>query len=245
MAFILFAEAVCDIVFSIIVLLVKNKQATHRIMVFVGFTMAYVLLYSWAAETGLLMRFPALGVSDIAAICVLSALVYTGFYPMLNEGRRKLRGSFYFIVAGLTAAAGILLYNVLTVPALARELHVVPGHFATPGRRLLTLFADLTIFTAFLALLAAAPSIRKSGSVRNKKWFVYRVASFGCYIAGVSVVILSDVFTNELMRLIGYALSGLNLTDWLPSAFCDISQISSILIPCAPCQARLSFAWFG
>jgi len=87
---ILFAEGVCVLLFSGIVLFVKNKQSTHRIMVFVGLTMAYVLTYAWAAETGFLLRVPFLICSDTAAICVLAALVYMAFFPMLHEGRRRL-----------------------------------------------------------------------------------------------------------------------------------------------------------
>lgn len=210
---VLFAEGVCVLLLTVLILLAKDKTPTHYYMASIGFTLAYVLMCSWGARTGLLERFPALAGTDVAAIYPMAACSYAGFYSMVHEGEQPPRRALAYLAAAVVAAiaaSAVFAHGALTTPSLAREPGAIPGHFATPARRLMTLFADVSILAAFASLLAMALSAYSSGRVRNRKWFRHRIASLVCYLAGVLVTAASDAFSSEEIRLVGYALSGMN-----------------------------------
>lgn len=210
MPFALFAVGLCVLLIASLVAMSTNKRATHRFMAAIGFLLAYVLLYSWAAETGLLAEAPAFAGSDVAAMLAMAACVYAGFVSMIYDGKRKPKHGFTLIVAGSTAAIGVIAFNALTAPAIAAGLGAVPGHFATPARRGMTLAADLAMVAAFAALIVEAVSARNAGAFKGGGGFRYRVSAFACYLVGVLVTAASDVFASERIRLVGYLVSGIN-----------------------------------
>lgn len=210
MPFALLAVGFCDLFITSLIAISRNKRSTHNFMAAIGFLLAYVLVYSWAAESGFIAMVPAFAGSDVAAMFAMAACVYAGFVSMIYDGKRKPKNGSALIIAGSMAAVGVIAFNALTAPAMAAEFGAVPGHFATPARRGITLAADLAMASAFVALIATAFSARTAGAFKGGGGFRYRVSAFACYLVGVVVTLSSDVFADEGVRLVGYLVSGIN-----------------------------------
>lgn len=204
----LVSVGLCVLLVASLVATSKDKQSTHRYMAAIGFLLAYVLLYSAAAQSGLIAKVPSIAGSDVAAMFAIAACSYAGFGSMIRGGSQKPKAWPALLYVGSAAALVALAYNAIAAPALAARLGRAPGHFDAPIRRLITLSADLAMIAAFVALIAEAASARAAGTFRGG--FRYRLAAFACYLAGVLVTAASDVFASERIRLAGYLLSGAN-----------------------------------
>jgi AraC-like DNA-binding protein len=206
----LFAEGVIILFFALSQLLVKDKLTLHYLMFADCLVMAYLFLYSWAAETGMILRLlPVLAGSDIPTLFLMAPLFYLTSLTILREGKGPGRRDLLFSAVPAAFALASCIYDASAIPDYLRSFGALPGHFATSSLCALSALAGAAILVAISLDLLAALRIHRSGSVRHKAEFRHQVIFLFFYLAAGLTVLAAVALRNDRLFILGYAIGGL------------------------------------
>ena len=184
----LFAEGVFILFFAVMQLSAKNKSPIHYLIFAVCVALSYVLLYAWAALTGIILRAPLLIGSDISAMFLASPIFYLAALSILKEGRRPVRRySVYFIAPAFFACLSFL-YGAFTYPAIARETGEYPGHFPTPFATFLAFIAVLMMTAAICGDIFMAHRLYRSHEIEHRREFFGQVTVLALHFLGMLIL---------------------------------------------------------
>jgi len=208
MTYVLFACGLCLFLLAFAQLVMRDRQAVNNCMATASASLGYLLLYFWAAETGIILRLPALYSSYIPFMFIAIPAFYMASLSILNGGRRPRRGyAFHFILPAIYAAA-FWAYNVVTAPAYLGARWTMPGYFEDPVLRLLNAAAFFAFSAAIVLDLLEARRLRREGKIRERRAFSKQVVFLFCYLAASLFLNASWILKDDRLLLLSTAAVG-------------------------------------
>lgn len=176
----------------------KNKQPVHYCMIIGCLCVAYVMLYSWALDTGFIKRFPVLYNSDVSAFFLSIPAVYLSSITIFHEGKRPVRSySVYFIPPAIFAIA-FVIYKGLILWNIQEPLPVPQSHFSSSPITYMLILLDSLFVLAFLLNLFTALRLYKKGKINNIASFRYHLVFHGIYIFLSLFLLSAGILRNHL-----------------------------------------------
>ena len=209
MAFLLFGCGVAILFFALIQLTAGLRQPLTVVMVVGCAAAAYVMLYLWAADTGLLLRVPALANSDNAAVLVSVPALYLSSLTLLHEGRRPVRSYAVYFVGPVALAVASVVFGALNAPSVLVARGALPGHRSSLLLILLTLASDLSLVAAVVLALVAARRLFLARGVHDRAGFRHQVAFLFAYLTSSTIIVAGSATARDPVYEIGCLMTGL------------------------------------
>lgn len=237
MRYVLFGSWVGILLFTWLQISVKDKRPLHYCMIIGCFCLAYMLLYFWAFEAGLIQYVPALALSDISVIIIAIPAIYLASLSILYEGNRPVRSypAYFVVFVPIALAVGSITVRTSiihfmehgTIPSRMEHPVLGPMYFTT-----YILFSLVIVRNLFESL-----RLYRTGRTKLTNPFVKQVIVLFLYLPASCLLWLSFIFRNE--RMISWGASAIGLIA-LGFAFAHMS-VSFIVQRSTPSRSRTVF----
>lgn len=213
MEHLLAAAALCIVIFTVFLLLQKQKRPQVYLLAIAFFCLTWLLVYYAASFSGLLRFLPILFHTDIVASAIAGPTVYLFIITVIMEGKKPVRSYRAYYIMPAVLLAVIIGHNLFVNP-LAAWCPGLPVQFSSPMLIVLNFIPDAAFLVFFSIGLLRGYRCYRRGEIRHvREFYVMMVFLAGLWLVS-AFMLLSYPLNDEKIFVVALMIDAFFVTSF-------------------------------